>query len=181
MILLFLGLALWAAAHFYKRALPAQRAALGEKGKGFVALAIGLSILLMIFGYRMWDGTFFWGRTSALTGINNLLMVAALYFVSPGPSKGAIFYKMRHPMLTGFSLWAIAHLLVNGDTPSLVLFGGLLVWALAEMVVINRAEPGWTPPQKGSIAKDAMFLAISLVLLAVIGLVHSWLGYNPFG
>ncbi len=181
MILLFLGLALWAAAHFYKRALPAQRAALGEKGKGFVALAIVLSILLMIFGYRMWDGTFFWGRTSALTGINNLLMVAALYFVSPGPSKGAIFYKMRHPMLTGFSLWAIAHLLVNGDTPSLVLFGGLLVWALAEMVVINRAEPGWTPPQKGSIAKDAMFLAISLVLLAVIGLVHSWLGYNPFG
>lgn len=181
MILLFLGLALWAAAHFYKRALPAQRAALGDKGKGFVALAIGLSILLMIFGYRMWDGTFFWGRTSALTGINNLLMVAALYFVSPGPSKGAIFYKMRHPMLTGFSLWAIAHLLVNGDTPSLVLFGGLLVWALAEMVVINRAEPGWTPPQKGSIAKDAMFLAISLVLLAVIGLVHSWLGYNPFG
>ena len=181
MILLFLGLALWTAAHFYKRALPAQRAALGEKGKGFVALAIGLSILLMIFGYRMWDGTFFWGRTSALTGINNLLMVAALYFVSPGPSKGAIFYKMRHPMLTGFSLWAIAHLLVNGDTPSLVLFGGLLVWALAEMVVINRAEPGWTPPQKGSIAKDAMFLVISLVLLAVIGLVHSWLGYNPFG
>ncbi|KIN79276.1 NnrU family protein [Sulfitobacter mediterraneus] len=181
MILLFLGLALWAAAHFYKRALPAQRAALGEKGKGFVALAIGLSILLMIFGYRMWDGTFFWGRTSALTGINNLLMVAALYFVSPGPSKGAIFYKMRHPMLTGFSLWAIAHLLVNGDTPSVVLFGGLLVWALAEMVVINRAEPGWTPPQKGSIAKDAMFLVISLVLLAVIGLVHSWLGYNPFG
>lgn len=181
MILLFLGLALWTAAHFYKRALPAQRAALGEKGKGFVALAIGLSILLMIFGYRMWDGTFFWGRTSALTGINNLLMVAALYFVSPGPSKGAIFYKMRHPMLTGFSLWAIAHLLVNGDTPSLVLFGGLLVWALAEMVVINRAEPSWTPPQKGSIAKDAMFLVISLVLLAVIGLVHSWLGYNPFG
>ncbi|UWR14533.1 NnrU family protein [Sulfitobacter sp. M368] len=181
MILLFLGLALWVAAHFYKRALPAQRAALGDKGKGFVALAIGLSIVLMIFGYRMWDGTFFWGRTSALTGINNLLMVAALYFVSPGPSKGAIFFKMRHPMLTGFSLWAVAHLLVNGDTPSLVLFGGLLVWALAEMVVINRAEPGWTPPQKGSIAKDAMFLAISLALLVVIGFVHSWLGYNPFG
>ena len=181
MTLLFLGLALWVAAHFYKRALPAQRAALGDKGKGFVALAIGLSIVLMIFGYRMWDGTFFWGRTPAMTGINNLLMVAALYFVSPGPSKGAIFYKMRHPMLTGFALWAVAHLLVNGDTPSLVLFGGLLVWALAEMVVINRAEPGWAPSQKGSIAKDAMFLAIALVLLAVIGFIHSWLGYNPFG
>ena len=84
-------------------------------------------------------------------------------------------------MLTGFLLWAVAHLLVNGDVPSFVLFGGLGLWALVEMAVINRAEPNWTPPQKGSIAKDAMFLAISVVLLFVIGLIHTWLGYPTFG
>lgn len=181
MILLFLGLALWYAAHFFKRAMPEQRAAMGDRGKGAVALAIGLAVVLMIFGYRAWDGTFFWGRSPATTGINNLMMLAALYFTSPGPKKGALFYKMRHPMLTGFALWAAAHLLVNGDTPSFVLFGGLLIWAFAEMAVINRAEPDWTPPTKGSIAKDGMFFAISVVLLGVIGAIHSWLGYNPFG
>jgi protein-S-isoprenylcysteine O-methyltransferase Ste14 len=88
---------------------------------------------------------------------------------------------MRHPMLTGFLLWTVAHLLVNGDTNSFILFGGLGIWAIAEMVVINRTEPDWTPPARGSLAKDAMFLAISVVLLGVIGWVHTWLGYPTFG
>ncbi len=181
MALLILGVLLWAAAHFFKRAMPAPRAAMGNAGRGAVAVAVVVSIVLMTIGYRAAEGAFFWGRHPATTGINNLLMVAAFYFVTPGPKKGAIFYKMRHPMLTGFSLWAAAHLLVNGDVPSFILFGGLLVWALAEMVVINRTVPNWTPPAKGSIAKDAMFVVASLVLLAVVGAIHAWLGYNPFG
>ena len=35
---------------------------------------------------------------------------------------------LRHPMLTGVVVWAVAHLLVNGDAASLVLFGW--PWAL---------------------------------------------------
>ena len=181
MALLVLGVALWWLAHLFKRLAPDTRARLGDGGKGLVALVLAASILMMIFGYRMADGAFFWGRHPATVGINNLLMVFALYLTSPGPSKGAIFYRMRHPMLTGFAVWAAAHLLVNGDVPSFVLFGGLGIWALVEMAVINRAEPRWTPPAKGAIAKDAMFLAASVVLLLVIGWVHTWLGYPTFG
>lgn len=179
--LLILGVALWWGGHFFKRVAPGARANMGDKGKGVIALVLAASILLMIFGYRMADGAFFWGRHPATVGINNLLMIAALYFMSPGPRKGALFHKMRHPMLTGFLLWTFAHLLVNGDTPSFVLFGGLGLWAIAEMVVINRAEPDWTPHPKGSIKKDAIFVAASVVLLVVIGFVHTWLGYPAFG
>jgi len=181
MLLLILGVALWWLAHLFKRIAPDMRAGLGEKGKGLVALALAVSIVMMIFGYQMADGAFFWGRSPATVGINNLIMIFALYLTSPGPSKGALLYRMRHPMLTGFALWAVAHLLVNGDVESFILFGGLGVWALVEMAVINRAEPGWTPPEKGSIGKDAMFLAISVGLLAVIGFVHTWLGAATFG
>lgn len=181
MLLLILGVALWWGAHLFKRVAPGVRAPMGDKGKGVVALAIVVSIVLMIFGYRMADGAFFWGRHPATVGINNLIMIFALYLTSPGPSKGALFYKMRHPMLTGFFLWTVAHLLVNGDVPSFVLFGALGVWALVEMAVINRAEPHWTPNSKGAIKKDAIFLAASVVLLAVIGYIHGLLGYPAFG
>lgn len=181
MALLILGVLLWALAHFYKRFAPVHRAKLGDKGKGLVAVALLVSVLLMIFGYRMAEGAVFWGRHPASVGINNLLMVLALYFTSPGPKKGALFYRMRHPMLFGFSLWALAHLLVNGDAPSFVLFGGLGVWAIVEMFVINRAEPNWTPPAKGKLGKDLMFGAISVVLLGIIGGIHTWLGYPTFG
>ncbi len=181
MTLLILGVLLWAGAHFFKRLAPDARARMGNAGKGAVTLALVVSIVLMVLGYRAADGAFFWGRHPATVGINNLMMIAALYFTSPGPSKGAIFYRMRHPMLTGFVIWALAHLLVNGDVPSFVLFGGLGIWAVLEMVVINRAEPEWTAPQKGSIGKDAMFVGISVVLLAIIGWIHTWLGYATFG
>ncbi|MFW2588930.1 NnrU family protein [Sagittula sp. SSi028] len=181
MLLLILGVALWWAAHLFKRIAPQKRADMGDTGRRAVAVTLGVSILMMIFGYRMADGAFFWGRHPATVGINNLMMIGALYFTSPGPKKGALFYKMRHPMLTGFLIWALAHLLVNGDVESFVLFGGLGVWAIVEMAVINRAEPDWTPPEKGAIKKDAIFLAASVVLLVVIGLIHGLIGPMPFG
>lgn len=181
MTILILGVVLWWAAHLFKRLAPGARASLGAKGKGIVAIALVVSVALMIVGYRGADGAFFWGRHPATVGINNLIMIFALYLTSPGPSKGALFYKMRHPMLIGFLLWAVAHLLVNGDVPSFVLFGGLGLWAIAEIIVINRADPEWTSPAKGPIKKDIIFMVASLVLLAVIGGIHTWLGYPTFG
>jgi hypothetical protein len=87
---------------------------------------------------------------------------------------------MRHPQLAGFRAWAFAHLLVNGDLASVILFGGLFLWALAEVVLINKAEPEWTPGAAGSYAKDGMFLVASLVLMAVIGYIHYWVGPWPY-
>ncbi|WP_116598322.1 NnrU family protein [Primorskyibacter marinus] len=181
MALLILGVLLWAAAHFFKRAAPDWRASLGDKGKGMVALVLALSVVLMVLGYRMADGAVFWGRHPATVGINNLLVLVAIFMLSPAPKKGKLLAGMRHPMLTGFALWAAAHLLVNGDVPSFILFGGLLVWALAEMIVINRAEPAWTPRTPGPISKDLIFLGASIVLLVVIGYIHGLLGYPVFG
>jgi uncharacterized membrane protein len=43
----------------------------------------------------------------------------------------------RHPFLWGVALWAIGHLLVNGDAASIVLFGAMLVLALFGTVSID--------------------------------------------
>ncbi|WP_422369511.1 NnrU family protein [Pelagibius sp.] len=52
------------------------------------------------------------------------------------PAVG-IFSITRHPMLWGTGLWAVSHLLVNGDLPSLVLMGGIAVLSFAGMVHID--------------------------------------------
>ena len=44
----------------------------------------------------------------------------------------------RHPRLCGVSLWAIAHLLVNGNLAAIIMFGVLLVTAVNGMVSIDR-------------------------------------------
>lgn len=181
MTLLVIGLVLWIAAHLFKRVAPGIREPMGDKGKGLVALVLLGSVVLMVIGYRAAEYTPLWDRAGWSTPLNNVLMIFALYFTSPGPSKGAFFHKMRHPMLTGTMIWAIGHLLVNGHLASLILFGGLALWALLEIVVINRAEGPWEPNPKGTVAKDGMFFAISVLLVGVIGYIHTFFGLAPFG
>ena len=185
MTLLILGLLLWTATHFYKRVAPQQRQAmtdrLGNRSKGVFAVLILISVVLMVLGYRSAVGEFYWGRTAATTGINNLLMILAVILFGLGDSKSRFRGSLRHPMLTGMIVWAVAHILVNGDTPSFVLFGGLALWAIVEMIVINRSEPDYTPKEPGTLAGDVRLLVISAVVFTVIVGIHTWLGYSPFG
>ena len=149
-----------------------------------MAVVLLASVVLMVIGYQRADGAVFWGRSPAMVGINNLLMVLAFYCFGASAAKPAKVWlgtKLRHPQLTGFSLWAFAHLLVNGDVPSLILFGGLLAWALVEIAVINAAEGPWTPPPRAPAKKEIVLLAVTVVLFAITAGVHYWLGYPVFG
>ncbi len=75
-------------------------------------------------------------------------MLVAVFLFGVGGTKGTLYPRMRHPMLWGTVVWAVAHLLVNGDLASVLLFGGLGLWALVQMALINRAEV-WVPPSNG--------------------------------
>ncbi|MCG3266746.1 NnrU family protein [Yoonia sp. I 8.24] len=181
MIFLLLGLALWVGVHFWKRLAPTHRAKFGDRGKMVVAIGAVVGLVLMVIGYRMAQGTYYWGRTPALVGINNLLMLLAFYLFAASGSKARITQYIRHPQLTAVMIWALAHLIVNGDTPSFVLFGGLLVWASSEVQLINRAQPDWTPGPAVPVKKEITALIATLVVFAVVAGVHVALGYNPFG
>jgi uncharacterized membrane protein len=86
---------------------------------------------------------------------------------------------LRHPMLLGVLVWAFAHLLVNGDMASVVLFGGMGVWAVMQIMLINSQET-WERPVRGPASGDVKLLIISAVVFTVIVGIHIGLGYNPF-
>jgi hypothetical protein len=116
-----------------------------------------------------------------MTGINNLLMVFAVYLYAASGAKTRITRTIRHPQLTAVKLWALAHLLVNGDVPSFVLFGGLLAWAVGEVILINRANRDWTPPPVVPMKKEITAVVATVVVYGIVAAIHAWLGYNPFG
>lgn len=182
---LILGLALWVVAHMFKRLAPQTRGAMtakmGDGSKGVFAILVLASVVLMVIGYRTADGAVYWGRSPAMTGINNLLVLIAFYLFAASGNKTRVTRWTRHPQLIGFSLWAFAHLLVNGDVPSFILFGGLLIWALAEMALINRSAPAYVPPPPAPAKKEVMALVGAVVLYGIVAGIHAWLGYNPFG
>ena len=181
MTLIALGLALWTVAHMWKRISPASRARFGDRGKALVAIASVVAIMLMVVGYRGADGTFYWGRSTILVGINNILMVVAFYLFAASGAKTKITKTIRHPQLTAIIVFSVAHLLVNGDTPSFLLFGGLLVWAVAEIIVINRAEGPRGPYHDVPVRKEVTAVVATVVVFVIVGAIHALLGYNPFG
>jgi uncharacterized membrane protein len=185
MTLLVAGLALWWAAHLFRRLAPGPRAALtarmGDASKGIVALALLLSTALMVIGYRSADFVPLWDPPAFLRHLNNLMMVVSVALFGTGNSKSRLRGRLRHPMLLGFILWALAHLLVNGDLASLVLFGGLGVWAVAAILAINAQDRVWLPWTGGTPAGDARLAVIAVVVTGLIGLVHGWIGPSPFG
>jgi len=188
MTLLILGVLIWAFAHWIKRLAPSLRTAmndkLGEASKGVIAAALVLGIVLMVVGYRQADFIPVWSPPSFFGHINNLLMLIAFYVFGASAAKPAKVWlgtKIRHPMLGSVMIWAVAHLLANGDLASIVLFGGMLAWAVISVVLINRAEGPWTPPAQAPVKKEIVLVVITLVLFSVVAGIHLMLGVSPFG
>ncbi|SIO41033.1 NnrU protein [Rhodovulum sp. ES.010] len=183
MIQLILGVLLWSAAHLFKRLAKGPRAQLDETlgavpAKIVFAVVLLLSVVLMVLGYRGNTAPVLYTTPGWLVHANNALMLLAVAFFGISNSKSRARQLFRHPQLYGFSTWAVAHLLVNGDLASVVLFGGLLIWALAEIVVINRQAPV-THWRGGSLGGDIRLAVISVVVyLAIMG-IHAWLGVWP--
>ena len=179
MTLLIIGLALWILVHWFKRLAPNLRASLGDAGKGIVAVLLLVGLVLMIIGYRGAPFIAVWTPPSFLVHVNNLLMVVAVAVFAMSHTKGRLRGRMRHPMLTSVKLWSVAHLLVNGDLASIILFGGVLVWAVGSVIMINRAET-WERPAPGDKGRDVIFIVITVVTFAVMVGIHMALGVNPF-
>ena len=177
--ILILGLILWVAAHYFKRLMPDARAAMGDKGKGLVAVLLLVSLALIIWGYRGAAFIPVWTPPSFMVHINNLLMLVAVFVYGMSATTGRLRGKMRHPQLTAVKIWAVAHLLVNGDLASILLFGTMLAWAVGSVILINRAG-SWERPAPGDAKKDVLLVVISLVMFAVMVGVHIWLGVWPF-
>lgn len=178
MLLIILGLALWIGAHFLKRMAPDLR---GRVGKAGVTIAILAGVALMVIGYRGADYVELWPKVQALVGINNLLMLLAFYLYAASGMKTAITRKIRHPQLTAVKIWAVAHLLVNGDLASVVLFGGLLAWAVAQVIVINRADRNWQRPAPQPMSREIMAVVGAVVVTGIVMAIHNWLGVQPWG
>lgn len=91
----------------------------------------------------------YWSLTPATRHIQVALQLIALFFIvsgffTPNPTSvrqegaldrpdvvRAMLRVTRHPFLWGVAIWAVGHLLVNGDRASIVLFGALLILAIS--------------------------------------------------
>ena len=184
MMLLILGLVLWLGTHLFAIWAPAQRAAMTESmgvmSKGVMAVLTIIAVALMVMGYQDAPYIDVWTPPAFLTHLNNLLMVLAVFLFIAGNIPSIVRQKVRHPQLAAAKTWSIAHLLVNGDLASILLFGGILAWAVLALIGSNKRDG------KGPIDKPASWMGlgihivVALVLFVLIAKLHNYLGVWPF-
>lgn len=187
-IVMILGLVLWTGLHLVRSGAPNLRHAMtdrlgGNGAKGVLGIGIVVSVVLMVIGYRGAEFIAVWTPPAVFGYLNNFLMFFALYVYFVTATKPGTAWMMgdaKNPQLTGFTIWAFAHLLVNGDLASILLFGGLLGWAIAE-IKASRKTVSLVDRNTAKISNPVVHLGLVIVAIIIITGIHTALGYNPFG
>ena len=178
MTLLILGVILWSAVHLFRGLAPAPRdrlaAAHETRYKSVFSLLVIGSLVLIVFGWRAAEPSFVytepdWGRV-----VNMALMLVALILFFSGRVKTNIKRVIRHPQLTGVLLWSVGHLLSNGDSRSVFLFAALGLWAVIEIVLINRRVGPWQKPDPVPVGRDLVPVVIGAVAYGILGWAHPY-------
>ena len=179
MTLLILGLALWWAVHLTPAFTPALKtsmvARLGQSGwRGLFSLLTVAGIVLMVLGWRATAPAQVYAPLAPPRAAGAVMLVAlVLFFSARVPTD--IKRWLRHPQLTGVLLWALVHLAVNSEQRSLLLFGGLGLWALVEIIAINRRDGAWVKPAPVGLLRSAVPLVIGAAAWALLAWAHPWL------
>jgi uncharacterized membrane protein len=184
MIWLILGVLLFAGIHILPAAPATRGRVIGRMGvqryKGLFSLAAVGGIVLMVIGWRSSVPSPLYAPPGWGAAVANPLMFAALLlFVASGVPTN-LKRLIRHPQLTGVATWAAAHLLANGDSRSLVLFGGIGLWAVVEMGLVNRRDGDWQRPEPQPLAAELKPLVGAAVVFAILFFAHPYIaGVSP--
>jgi uncharacterized membrane protein len=72
-----------------------------------------------------------WNPPTATRHIGLLLMLfASILMVAAYIPRNHLKIRMGHPMVLSVKVWALSHLLANGNLADVILFGAFLIWAV---------------------------------------------------
>ncbi|MDR3417664.1 MAG: NnrU family protein [Nevskia sp.] len=139
---------------------------LGDKGfRALFSLGSVAAIVFLVVSFNHAPRTLLWVAPDWLRWLLAALMLPAVFLLvasfstvsldpaEAGTRRGSargILRVTRHPMMWSFTLWALVHILGNGELASTLFFGTFLLTALAGMPSIDakvarRNPQAWQP------------------------------------
>jgi len=183
-LVIFLGIhALRVWGEGVRSALLVRLGPLGFKGAYSIASLAGFYLLIVGYGQARLEPVPLWTpphgmahATVALMWISMVLLAAAQI------PRNAIKARLRHPMVLGVKVWALAHILANGTLHDVLLFGGFLIWAVLsfraarqrDRAALEVGEANEAPPVSGAATIGAV-VAGTAAWAAFILVAHVWL------
>ena len=192
MLYLVLGLVLFLGVHSVRIVADGWRtqtmARVGEGAwKGLVSLASAAGLVLIVWGYglarqqpvALWLPPVGMRHAAAL-----LTLIAFILLVAAYVPRNAIKARLHHPMVLGVKVWALAHLMSNGNLADVVLFGAFLLWAVLDFRAARQRDRAQaTVYASGTAAGTVATLVVGAVAWAAFAFwAHAMLiGVAPLG
>jgi uncharacterized membrane protein len=186
-----LGLIIFLGAHVFVSLRDRRAALISSIGRGpylgLFSVASIVGLLLLGYGFARYraEGIIplwyppVWTRHIVVAAMWPASIAVVAAYV-PGNIKRAL----KHPMLAGVKLWAVAHLCANGDLGGIILFGAVLAWAVYDRITLKHRSDSGAPPIKiGGFGNDIIAIILGTILYAVLGLLFHPLviGLPAFG
>lgn len=166
MLELVAGLALFFAAHTFSMFRDARARLVERLGalpyRGLYSLVSLAGFALIVHGYGQAPRIDVWLPPVALRHVTMLLMLPVFVLLAAAYVPGHIKARVGNPMLMALKTWALAHLLINGDLASLLLFGAFLAFGVVDLIAVKRTG-------RSSVVAEPR--ALFDVLAVVVGLV----------
>jgi uncharacterized membrane protein len=177
MALLIFGLLLFTLVHLtpaaFRTAREALIARLGENPyRGLFSLIVIASLVLIVLGWRSATPSVVYSPPLSGGPITSVLVFAAFVLFVATRSGSNIRRFVRHPQMSSVILWSAAHLLANGDSRSVALFGGLGVWAVVVILLCNRRDGEWRKPDRVAPRIDVVTVVIGSAAFGLVGYFH---------
>ena len=192
MSLLILGLVFFLGVHSVRIVADGWRTRMRERlgegrWKGLYSLLSFAGLIFIVWGYGLarQDPVLLWSPPVAMRHAASLLTLAAfILLVAAYVPRNAFKARLHHPMVLSVKVWALAHLLSNGNLADVLLFGGFLLWAVLDFRAARlRDRAQGTAYPSGTLAGTAMTVVLGLVAWAVFAFWgHALLiGVSPMG
>ena len=171
LLVMIAGLVVFLGAHTLTTQRALRSRVIASMGEGTykivysVVSAVGLALIVWGFArYRSTGWIDVWQPPVAMKHITVALMLPAVILVAASYIRGRIYTTLKHPMLAGIKLWALAHLLANGDLGSIILFGSFLAWAVFDRISLKRRNDAGGPPiPVGGATNDMIAVAVGVI------------------
>lgn len=175
--MLVLGILLWAVTHlFVALGVDTRKKIIDTVGlnpyKGLFSLMLVLSLVLIVMGWKSMSHDMLYVPPAGMRHLTLALMPIAVILFTSARAPTDIKQIIRHPQLTSVKLWAVAHLLSNGETRAVILFGGMLAWAVLEVIFINRRDGAWVKPARVGVAATTISAVIGLLVAVALVFGH---------
>ncbi len=186
MMLLVLGIVVFIGIHLLPTQPDLRSGLITRFGEGAYKVAFALlsfaGLALIVVGYHKLQlmpgkNPQLWVPPAGMRHLAAALMLPALILLAAAYIPSRIRTAVKHPMLAAVKIWALAHLLANGDLGGMVLFASFLAWAVVDRISVKkRGAMGPLGAAKGGLGGDLAAILVGTVLYVVLILGgHYWL------